>query len=109
MKAVFKQLNPCSNHEICVLFEHGFYLKILKTDQVCLHEVMRQNIAAQNAHFVYAFVDVNIASGNDIFDMRFCMLTPSCTKRSNVRDMIILMFFSHFWCNFSLESGKMQE
>ena len=28
MKAVFKQPNPCSNHEIHVLFEHGFYLKI---------------------------------------------------------------------------------
>ena len=30
LKAVFKQLKPCSNHGINVLFEHGFYLKILK-------------------------------------------------------------------------------
>ena len=26
-KAVFKQQNPCSNHEIHVPFEHGFRLK----------------------------------------------------------------------------------
>ena len=30
-KAVFKQLKPCSNHGIHELFEHAFYLKILKT------------------------------------------------------------------------------
>ena len=31
LKAVFKQLKPCLNHGIHVLFEHGFHLKILKT------------------------------------------------------------------------------
>ena len=31
LKAVFKQLKPCLNHGIHMLFEHGFYLKILKT------------------------------------------------------------------------------
>ena len=25
LKAMFKQQNPCSNHEIHVLFEHGFW------------------------------------------------------------------------------------
>ena len=30
LKAIFKQLKPCSNHGIHVLFEPGFYLKILK-------------------------------------------------------------------------------
>ena len=32
LKAVFKQPKPCLNHGILVLFEHGFYLKILKKD-----------------------------------------------------------------------------
>ena len=32
LKAVFKQLEPCSNHGIHVLFELGFYLKILKKE-----------------------------------------------------------------------------
>ena len=29
---------------------------------------MRQNVAARNEHFVYAFVDVNVVGGNDVFD-----------------------------------------
>ena len=41
-KDVFKQLKPCSNDGIHVLFEHGFYLKILKTDIDCLRDVKRQ-------------------------------------------------------------------
>ena len=32
-KAIFKQLKPCSNHGIHMLFEHGFYMKIFKTGQ----------------------------------------------------------------------------
>ena len=70
---------------------------------------MRQNVVARNEQLVYAFVDVNIVSGNDIFDIRFFMLSPSCTKRSSVRNMITLRFFRGFWCNFRLESGKMRE
>ena len=31
LKAVFKQLKPCLNHGIHVLFEHGFYLQTVKT------------------------------------------------------------------------------
>ena len=50
---------------------------------VCLHDIMRQNVAARNEHVVYDFVDVNV-SGNDDFDVQFCMLMPSCTKGSNV-------------------------
>ena len=30
MQSCLKQQNPCSNHEIHVLFEHGFYLKTLE-------------------------------------------------------------------------------
>ena len=31
--AIFKQLKPCSNHGIHMLFEHGFYFEILKTER----------------------------------------------------------------------------
>ena len=34
-KAVFKQHNPCSNHEIHVLFEHGFWLKSIEVVGQC--------------------------------------------------------------------------
>ena len=30
---------------------------------------MWQNFAAGNYHFVYAFVDVSVVSGNDVFDV----------------------------------------
>ena len=42
LKAVFKQLKPCLNHGIHVLFEHGFYLKILKAG--CRLFMWRQTI-----------------------------------------------------------------
>ena len=72
--------------------------------KICLQYSTRQNVAARNENFVYAFVDVNVVSGNDVFDVRFCKLTPFCTNRSNVRNKIILMF-----SGVRLESGKMQE
>ena len=54
---------------------------------------MQQNTAARNEHFVYAFVD-NVVSGNDVFDVRFCMWTPSCIQHTkynyfNVFDVIL--------------------
>ena len=79
-KSHVQTTDPCSNHEIRVLVEHGFYLKIFKP-------------GIENEHFVYASVDVNVVSGNDVFDIRFCKLMPFCTKRSNLRNAIILMFF----------------
>ena len=66
---------------------------------------MRQNVVPWNDHFVYAFVDVNIVSGNDTFDVQFLKLTPFCT-RFNLQNMIILMTLRR---DFRLESGKMQE
>ena len=39
--------------------------------EVCLHEVMRQNVAARNEHFVFAFVDVNIVNGKDVLMFNF--------------------------------------
>ena len=39
--------------------------------EVCLHVVMQQNVAAQNEHFVFAFVNVNIVSGKDVLMFDF--------------------------------------
>ena len=58
-----------------------------------MHDVTQQNVVAQKEHFLSAFVDINDDSGNDVFDVRFCKLTP---KRSKVRNAIILMFSSIF-------------
>ena len=61
LKAVFKQLKPCLNHGIHVLFEHGFYLKILKTG--CRLFMWRQTImqgCPEISIFVLIVVDVNV-------------------------------------------------
>ena len=52
-----------------------------------------------------AFVDINIVSGNDVFDFRFRKPVPFCTKRFNVGNTVILSFRG----DFRLESGQMQE
>ena len=72
--------------------------------EVCLHDIKQQNVVAQNDHFVYAFVDVNVVSRNDAFDVSFCTLTPFCITRFNVGNTIILMTFQRFQCDFRLES-----
>ena len=69
---------------------------------------MWQKVVARIEHFVYAFVDIDI-NGNDVFDVRFHKPMPFCMTRFNVEITIIIMTFRHFWCNFRLESGKMQE
>ena len=92
-EAVLKRQKPCSNYGIHVLFEHVF-----------LHDITRQNLAAQNEHFVYAYIDVNIISRNDVFDLRICKPMPFCTTSFNIQNMT----FWHFRCNFRLESGQMQ-
>ena len=56
-----------------------------------MHDIMWQNLVVQNEHFVYAFVDINVVSGNDVFDIRFCKPMSFCTMRFNVRNMIIIM------------------
>ena len=43
-----------------------------------MHDVTRQNSAARNENFVYAFVDVDVVSGNDAFDVQLCKPTPFC-------------------------------
>ena len=74
-----------------------------------MHAVTLQNVAARNEHFVCAFVDVNVVSGNDVFDIRFYKPTPFCSPKFNILNAKILMTFRRFRCNFHLESGKMQE
>ena len=56
LKAVFKQLKPYLNHVIRVLFEHGFYIKILKTGR----RLFTCARLSRNKHFALMFVDVNI-------------------------------------------------
>ena len=46
-----------------MLFEHVFFLKILKTGQNCLHDITRQNVAARFSILSYAFVAVNKVCG----------------------------------------------
>ena len=46
---VLKQGKPYSNHDIHVLFEHGFYWKFSRRDEVCLHDVTLQTAATRNA------------------------------------------------------------
>ena len=55
--------NPCSNHEIHVLFEHGFQLdKSLN----CLHDVAWESVAALTDHFPDAFVRENVVRVYDV-------------------------------------------
>ena len=50
LKNVFKQIKPCSNRGIHMLFEHGFYLQILKTGhrttmQGCLRRFLLMSLS----------------------------------------------------------------
>ena len=56
LEVMFKQWNPCSDHEIHELFEHGFYLKILKTDRRWFTWFYMMLCR----YFVTTFVNVNI-------------------------------------------------
>ena len=78
----------------------GFTLKSSRQAEVSLHDVAWQNVVAQNEHFVYAFADMDVVSGNDMLEVRFRNLTPFCTARCNVRNTVILMTFWRFQCDF---------
>ena len=56
-----KPQNPCSNHEILVLFEHGFYLKKPKLGPDLYACDTRESFAAVTGHFADAFVCENVA------------------------------------------------
>ena len=54
-RSCLKPQNPCSNHEIHMLFEHDFYLKSLNWALICMHDVTLESVAAD------AFVRGNVA------------------------------------------------
>ena len=56
----------CSNHEIHVLFEHGFYLTRPIWALICLLDVTRKSIAALTDHFDDAFVRKYVARVHDV-------------------------------------------
>ena len=53
--------NPCPNHEVHVLFEHGFYLTKPIWALICLHDVTWESVAALTDHFGNSFVRENAA------------------------------------------------
>ena len=56
MRSCSKPQNQSSNHEIHVLYEHGFYLKNPNWVLICMHGVTREKAAAVTDHFAVAFV-----------------------------------------------------
>ena len=58
---LFEAANPCSNHEIHMLFKHGFYLKKPKLGLICMHDITLESVAAVTDHFVDAFIRENVA------------------------------------------------
>ena len=79
---LLKPQNPCSNHEIHVLFELGFYLKNLKLGPDLLYDVTLECVAAVTDHFADAFVRENVARVYMTLwrrnDVRRLTLTPFC-------------------------------
>ena len=60
-RSCLKPQNPCSNYEIHVLFEHGFYIKKRKLGPD-LHALRTlECVAAVTDHFADAFVRENVA------------------------------------------------
>ena len=92
MRSCLKPQNPCSNHEIHVLFEHGFYLKSQNWALICMHDVTLECVAAVTDHFADAFVRVNIAHVYMMLwrrnDIRKLTLRPFCFEESSVRKEI---------------------
>ena len=58
-EAALKQQNPCSNHEIHVAFEHGFYLNIHIACRILLTDVT-VNVAAPGQLFIKHSFNVNV-------------------------------------------------
>ena len=81
---LFKPQNPCSNHEIHVLFEHGFYLKSLNWVLICMHDVIQECVAAVTDYFADVFVHENVARVYMTLwrrnDVRKLTLTPFCLR-----------------------------
>ena len=61
---------PCSNHEILVLFEHGFQLyKNLNSALNCLHDATWESLAALTDHLANAFFCKHVARIYDVVTM----------------------------------------
>ena len=60
MRSCLKPKNPCSNHEILLLFEHGFYLTKPIWALVSLYDVKRESFAALTDHFTDVCVRKNV-------------------------------------------------
>ena len=61
MRSCLKPQNPCSSHEIHVLFEHGFYRKSLNWALNCMHDITLECVAAMTDHFADAFIRETVA------------------------------------------------
>ena len=62
----YAKLFECSNHEILVLFEHGFYLTKHIWALLCLHGVTWESVAALADHYADAFVREDVARHYDV-------------------------------------------
>ena len=82
-KAIFKQLKPCSSRRIHVLFEHSFYLKILKTDR---------------GLFAWHYVAKCCRQ-----EWAFCVCF--CWHQRHVRKCILMFDFAN-WCHFVQQDSK---
>ena len=88
-RSCLKPPNPCSNHEIHVLFEHGFYLKSLNWALICMHDVTLECVAAVTDHFADVCVRENVACVYMTLwrrnDVRKLTLTSFCFEKTSVR------------------------
>ena len=78
--------NPCSNHEIHVLFEHGFNLTILKISPDLFVRHQTKSVAARTDHYVDVFVHQKCCTHYDVV-MILESLTPTqfCLEKNSVR------------------------
>ena len=76
-----------------MLFEHGLYLKILKTG----HHMFTWCLLPRNRHFVTKFVDVNV-------QFYFRRMTSLFMAYQSMNSMVFQAFSRHFLWHFSMES-----
>ena len=62
--------NSCSNHEVCMLFEHGFKLENAKNEPQIIYIILyTESLADQTDYFADAFVCENVAYSYDVVKM----------------------------------------
>ena len=92
-----KPQNPCSNHEIHVLFEDDFNLKSLNWALICMHDVTLESVAVVTDHFDDTFIRVYMTLWRRN-DVRKFTLTPFCFKKSSVRKGMFKRRFQRGLC-----------